>query len=46
MSDELTTGLRLLGCKRVTDLKPELLEIMPGLLGQQPSSYAYKQDNQ
>lgn len=46
MSDEIITGMRLLGCNRVSDLKPELLEIMPGLLGQQPTAYSYKQDNQ
>jgi L-lactate dehydrogenase (cytochrome) len=46
MSDELITGMRLLGANRVSDLKPELLEIMPGLLGQQPKGFAYKQDNQ
>lgn len=46
MSDEIITGMRLLGCNRVSDLKPELLEIMPGLLGQQANSYSYKQDNQ
>lgn len=34
LSDEISTGMRLLGVTRIADLKPELLEIMPGLLGE------------
>lgn len=43
MSDEIYTGMRLLGANRVEDLKPEMLEIMPGLLGEQGRSYKPEQ---
>ncbi|KAK4703259.1 L-lactate dehydrogenase (cytochrome), partial [Phenoliferia sp. Uapishka_3] len=32
---EVTSGMRLLGAKRIEDLKPEMIELLDGLLGKQ-----------
>lgn len=33
LQDEISTGMRLLGAKSIKDLKPEMLELLPGLVG-------------
>jgi len=33
MSDEISRGMRLLGVTKIDQLKPEMIEIMDGLLG-------------
>ena len=38
LSDEIYTGMRMLGANSISDLKPEMVEIMPGLLGEQCQS--------
>lgn len=44
LSDEIYTGMRLLGVRAVSELRPELLEIMPGLLGQQARSEGWTRE--
>ncbi|KAL7008763.1 Karyopherin transporter [Cystobasidiomycetes sp. EMM_F5] len=38
LSDEIYTGMRMLGANSIADLKPEMVEIMPGLIGEQGKS--------
>lgn len=35
MTKEITTGMRLLGAKSVDELKPEMVELLDGLVGKQ-----------
>lgn len=34
LEQEIQIGMRLLGAKSIEDLKPSMLELMPGLIGQ------------
>lgn len=38
LTDEIHTGMRLLGAKTIKDLKPEMLELLPGLRGERLKS--------
>lgn len=35
LKEEIVTGMKLLGAKTIKDLKPEMLELMDGLVGKQ-----------
>lgn len=35
LTKEIATGMRLLGAKSVSELKPEMVELLDGLLGRQ-----------
>ena len=34
LTEEVQTGMRLLGAKTIKDLRPEMLELLPGLKGE------------
>jgi hypothetical protein len=33
--DEIATGMQLLGARKVSELRPEMIEVLDGLLGKQ-----------
>lgn len=37
MTEEIETGMRLLGARNVKELRPEMVELLDGLVGKQMS---------